>query len=132
MASYDFNRILMGTAADSFSWERFFRELGLAALARKALGAGCNVMPSPLQSCAPPGGGSVANLSRHPFHTNPASQRRAKFVVSQKPDFREPCAKAPPLRMSESAIWRKSRSAPAEITGSCCPALSGCDCETIP
>jgi hypothetical protein len=86
MASYDFNRILMGTAADSFSWERFFRELGLAALARKALGAGCNVMPSPLQSCAPPGGGSVANLSRHPFHTNPASQRRAKFVVSQNPD----------------------------------------------
>jgi len=39
MASYDFNRILMGTAGDSFSWERFFRELGLAALARKALGA---------------------------------------------------------------------------------------------
>ena len=88
MASYDFNRILMGTAADSFSWERFFRELGLAALARKALGAGCNVMPSPLQSCAPPGGGSVANLSRHPFHTDPASQRRAKFVVSQ-PDLAE-------------------------------------------
>ena len=85
MASYDFNRILMGTAADSFSFERFFRELGLAALARKAFGAGCNVMLSPLQSCAPPGGGSVANLSRHPFHTNPASQRRAKFVVSQMP-----------------------------------------------
>jgi hypothetical protein len=38
MSSYDFNRILMGTAADSFSWERFFRELGLAALARKVLG----------------------------------------------------------------------------------------------
>jgi hypothetical protein len=88
MASYDFNRILMGTAADSFSFERFFRELGLAALARKAFGAGCNVMLSPLQSCAPPGGGSVANLSRHPFHTNPASQRRAKFVVFQKADSR--------------------------------------------
>ena len=38
MASYDFNRILVGTAADSFSWEWLFRELGLAALARKALG----------------------------------------------------------------------------------------------
>ena len=49
--------------------------------------AGSNVMPSPLQSCAPPGGGSVANLSRHPFHTNPASQRRAKFVVSQNADL---------------------------------------------
>jgi hypothetical protein len=42
MASYDFNRILMGTAANSFSWERFFRELGLAALARKVLG----ILPS--------------------------------------------------------------------------------------
>jgi hypothetical protein len=38
MASYDFNRIMLGTAADSFSWERFFRELGLPDLARKALG----------------------------------------------------------------------------------------------
>ena len=38
MASNDFNRIMAGTAADSFRWERFFRELGLAGFVRKALG----------------------------------------------------------------------------------------------
>ena len=31
----------------------------------------------------------LQKLSRHPFHTNPASQRRAKIVVSQKPDSQE-------------------------------------------
>jgi hypothetical protein len=38
MSEYDFNRIMAGTAADSFRWERFFRELGLVDLVRKALG----------------------------------------------------------------------------------------------
>src|SRR5258707_5971893 len=42
-------------------------------------GAGCRVMP-------PHGGGSVAKLSRHPFQTNSASQRRTRFSVAQKPD----------------------------------------------
>ena len=37
MASYDFNRIMMGAVDAPFNWARFFRELGLAAFARKAL-----------------------------------------------------------------------------------------------
>src|ERR1022692_1633553 len=72
--------------------------------------AGCNVMPSPLQSCAPPCGGSVANLSRHPFHTNPASQRRAKFVVSQNADSRA----QPDIRHLE----QRFRFAPQPVTTS--------------
>ena len=42
----------------------------------------------PCKVMRPPGGDSVAKLSRHPFHTNPASQRRAKIVVSQNADSR--------------------------------------------
>jgi hypothetical protein len=38
MSEYDFKRIMTGTAADSFRWERFFKELGIAAFVRKALG----------------------------------------------------------------------------------------------
>ena len=38
MSEYDFNRIMAGTAADSFRWERFFRELGLVDFVRTALG----------------------------------------------------------------------------------------------
>jgi hypothetical protein len=39
----------------------------------------CRVMPKP-------GGDSVAKLSRHPFQTNFASQRRTGFSVAQNPD----------------------------------------------
>lgn len=51
MAEYDFNRIMTGTAADSFSCERFFRELGLAAFVRKALGILAPIPPVCTVAC---------------------------------------------------------------------------------